>query len=81
MSVTITLKNIPAPLYEQLKQSAQLHHRSLNSEIIACLERMLMPLQMTTEERLARVREVRQELAPYRFEVSEIDEAIEAGRP
>jgi plasmid stability protein len=81
MSSTITLKNIPDVLYERLKEAAQQHHRSLNSEIIACLERVLMPVQMSSQERLARAREVRQELAPYRFEIVEIDEAIEEGRP
>ena len=32
---TITLKNIPADLYRELKKRAEEHHRSLNKEIIA----------------------------------------------
>ena len=35
---SITVKNIPADLYEHLKESAGANHRSLNGEIIACLE-------------------------------------------
>jgi plasmid stability protein len=36
---SITVKNIPSDLYEQLKESAVANHRSLNGEIIACIER------------------------------------------
>lgn len=35
---TITLKNIPERVYSRLKELAKLRHRSLNSEIISCLE-------------------------------------------
>lgn len=35
---SITIKNIPPGLHEKLKQSAARNHRSLNREIIACLE-------------------------------------------
>lgn len=34
----VTVKNIPDDLYEQLKQAAEAHHRSVNSELIHCLE-------------------------------------------
>ncbi|HEC26903.1 MAG TPA: Arc family DNA-binding protein, partial [Gammaproteobacteria bacterium] len=37
----ITLKNIPDSLYAQLKTAASVHHRSLNSEILYCVERTL----------------------------------------
>lgn len=37
--VTLTLKNIPDQLHEMLKQSAERNRRSLNSEILARLER------------------------------------------
>jgi plasmid stability protein len=35
---TITIKNIPDELHEALKKKAGIQRRSLNSEIIACLE-------------------------------------------
>jgi len=38
---TITIKNIPAEIHEQLRANAEQHHRSLNSEIIFCLENSL----------------------------------------
>jgi plasmid stability protein len=37
--VAITIKNIPNELYESLKNAANAHHRSINNEIIACLEK------------------------------------------
>lgn len=39
--LTLTLKNIPAPLHAMLKESAEKNRRSLNSEILARLEREL----------------------------------------
>lgn len=35
---TLTVKNIPDPLYKRLKRQAARRHRSLNQEIISCLE-------------------------------------------
>lgn len=39
--LTLTLKNIPEDLHAMLKQSAEKNRRSLNSEILARLERDL----------------------------------------
>jgi hypothetical protein len=47
---SITIKSIPAPLYESLKRSASLHRRSLNSEALTCLEMALMPHPVDPEE-------------------------------
>jgi plasmid stability protein len=41
MMATMTLKNVPDELYEQLKRSAERHRRSVNKEAITCLERAL----------------------------------------
>jgi plasmid stability protein len=81
MPTNITIKNIPDQLYERLKTAAEIHHRSLNSEVIACLERVLFPLRMSAEERLERAHVLRQDIAQYGIEAGEIDDAIEQGRP
>ena len=39
--LTLTLKNIPEQLHSRLKESAEKNRRSLNSEILARLEREL----------------------------------------
>ena len=36
---SITVKSIPDELYERIKQSAAEHRRSINKEVIICLER------------------------------------------
>lgn len=56
MPTIITLKNIPDDLYRRLKETADAHHRSVNSEVIVCLERVLLPTRITADERLARAR-------------------------
>lgn len=81
MAATITLKNIPDDLYERLKEVAELHHRSLNMEVIACLEHALLPTRITADERIARARRLRDSLPAGAFSAREIDEAIDEGRP
>jgi plasmid stability protein len=81
MPSNLTLKNIPDEIYDSLKASAESHHRSLNSEIIACLERVLMPRRMGTEERLARVRQLRAAAGPISISRREITRSVKAGRP
>ncbi len=48
MPTTLTLKNIPDDVYERLKDSADLHRRSLNSEAIVCLESVLFAGRVTS---------------------------------
>lgn len=76
----ITLKGIPDDLYERLKVAAKAHHRSLNSEVIACLERQLSPHATGTDERLARARKLRAAFASEQLDPQEIAEAIRKGR-
>jgi len=81
MPATITLKNIPDDIYARLKEAADAHHRSLNSEVIACLERTLLPARVPPQERLARARQLRQGIGAGKFGTAEIDKAIDQGRP
>ena len=77
---SITVKNIPKELYEHLKQSAQLNRRSLNSEIITCLEKTLVSRKRSTEEELQRARELRAKTAHYLLTDEELLNAIDDGR-
>ncbi len=47
---SLTIKNIPDELYDMLKQSAASHHRSVNSELIHCLEQSLMPVPLSAAQ-------------------------------
>lgn len=57
---TITVKNIPDDLYEQLRQAAGANHRSINSEIIVCIERAVRSRRIEPEAILARARQLRE---------------------
>lgn len=81
MPTTLTLKNIPDEVYERLKVTAAMHRRSLNSEAIVCLERVLAPTQITPSERLARARQLRAELGTTQFLARETDHLKRQGRP
>ena len=80
MPAAITLKNIPDDIYDRLKLAAAAHHRSLNREVIACLERVLLPTRATAEQHLAGARKLRATLKPGKFKASDIARAIEQGR-
>jgi plasmid stability protein len=80
MPATLTLKNIPDPVYQRLKASAEAHRRSLNSEAIVCLESVLLPARAAPEERLARARNLRAALTPATYHVKDIDTLKRQGR-
>ncbi|WP_144731201.1 FitA-like ribbon-helix-helix domain-containing protein [Extensimonas perlucida] len=80
MPTTLTLKNIPDDVYEQLKVAAEMHRRSLNSEAIVCLETVLMPTKISPTERLARARQLRAGLNT-KFRARDIDALKKQGRP
>lgn len=81
MPTTLTLKNIPDEVYERLKESAQTHRRSLNSEAIVCLESVLLPGRIGVAERLARIRALRSALPKGKFQARDIDALKREGRP
>jgi plasmid stability protein len=60
---TLTIKNVPPELYEQLKQNADAHRRSINSEVIVCLEHSLQKPPRNSDELLARIRKLRKRTA------------------
>ena len=78
---TITVKNIPEDLYERLKTTASVHHRSINSEVINCLELVLKPRKIEVEERLTRIRALRERASSPGLDEAEVAQAITEGRP
>ena len=81
MPTTLTLKNIPDALYGRLKETANAHRRSLNSEVIVCLESILLPQKISVNERLARARQIRQTLAGTAFSAQDIAQFRGEDRP
>ena len=77
---TITVKNIPAEIYEKLKKSAETSHRSINSEIIACIERTVRSQQIDPALLLANARKLRIKTSSHPITDSEFNQAKIAGR-
>lgn len=80
MPTTLTLKGIPDDLYVRLKQTAQVHRRSLNNEAISVLETVLLPRKATSSDRIARARALRATLETGKFSAKDIDTFKRQGR-
>lgn len=74
MSTSLTLKGIPEPIYRRVKQAAERNHRSMNSEIIACLEQALAPREVDPAASLDAARRLR---ATYRGPELRIEDLID----
>jgi len=77
----LTIKNIPSDLYDELKIIAKQHHRSINSEVIVCLKRSLLPKRISPNERLSTIQAIRSQVKPNTITAEDIDQAINEGRP
>jgi len=77
---TLTIKNIPDELYEKLKKSATEHRRSINSEVIVCLERSLLAPKLDMATTLARVRKLRKKTSGHPLTDKELSRAKKEGR-
>ena len=77
----LTLKNIPDDLYARLKESAQVHRRSLNSEILYCVERALIPYKIDASEHILTARKIREKTADYPLTDELLNAAKNSGRP
>lgn len=77
---SLTIKNIPEHLYDQLKLVAQNHRRSINSEIIVCLETALLPKKVQAEKRLASAQLLRNQVKATLLTAEDITTAKHEGR-
>lgn len=55
----LTIKNVPEPVVRRLKAQAARHRRSLNLEVITCLESATQSVAIDPDALLARARAVR----------------------
>ncbi len=79
---TITVKNIPPQLYERLKARASENRRSINSEVIVCIERAVSGKRTDTAgDILSRARVLREKTADYTTSDEEFTQRKAAGRP
>lgn len=77
---TITLKGLPEALYERLKLQAAANRRSLNSEVLVCLEHAVASQGPDAASILARIERMQENLNVQPFNEHELQAAKEHGR-
>ncbi|MFN2329900.1 MAG: Arc family DNA-binding protein [Chromatocurvus sp.] len=77
---TVTFKNIPDDLYGLLEQAAHANHRSVNSELIHCLEKTFKPTPVSAAELAEKALELRRRVVAKQLDPEEINAAIIQGR-
>ncbi len=77
----LTVKNIPDELYLRLKEIARAHHRSMNSEIIYCVEKTLGTHRVDVPGHIAIARKLRMKTAAHPITTDELIAEKNAGRP
>lgn len=70
--VNLTIKNIPDNLYQKLKKRAELNRRSMNAEVLVCLEETLIAPRVDPTSILPRIRELRAKSARHLLTDEEI---------
>lgn len=76
---SITIKNIPPLIYQRLKQQAETHRRSINSEVITILERALSIQPIDVDAAIETSRKLREMTANYTLTADEIEKMINEG--
>ncbi|MCY3596347.1 MAG: hypothetical protein OXG71_02785, partial [Rhodospirillales bacterium] len=76
---SITIKGISVTLHERLKDIARHHHRSLQNEVIACLERYAEQPPRSKAELMAEAAKLRGKLPPVDHDL--VDQYKRSGRP
>ena len=55
----LSVKNLPKEIHRRLRERAKRNRRSLNSELIACLQEAVMPRRIDPDEAAERIRALR----------------------
>ena len=77
---TVTVKNIPDELYARLKSIAVMNRRSINSEIIMCIDRAVVSRPIDPEKLLENARQLRKLSANHPIDDEEFNQAKAIGR-
>lgn len=78
---TITVKNIPEGLYEKLKQRAKSRNRSVNKEIIICIQEALESRRVDPKSFLARIEALNSQMPAPPLTDKMLRRARTVGRP
>jgi plasmid stability protein len=77
----LTIKSVPDALYRQLKERAAEHRRSLNSEVIVCLEQAVAATAVDSTAFLAKADAIRGGVRGPKLTDARLRAAKDAGRP
>jgi plasmid stability protein len=77
---TLTVKNIPEGLVQEIKKKAKYHRRSMNNEIIHYLELITEDRPMDVESLIEQARRLREKVSS-RITEKELTRLKNAGRP
>jgi plasmid stability protein len=77
---TVTVKNIPDELYDRLKSVAEINRRSINSEIIMCIENTVISRQINLDDVLENARQLRRLTAEHPISDEEFSQIKAEGR-
>ena len=80
MPTNITIRDIPDEVYEKLKQQAELHQRSINSEVIFYLKQMVGSHRPDPDQVISRAKKLKRK-AKGSLTLKDIRQAIDQGRP
>lgn len=78
--LSLTIKNIPERVYKNLKRRAELNRRSINSEVINCLEKVTSSQKVDVESILKEARELRKRIG-LKVSNKELLKLKDEGRP
>ncbi len=76
----ITVKNIPEDLYEKLTDCAKINRRSINQEIIVCIEKIVQYATITPEQVLEKARRLRKKNAAHQLKNDQLNRLRESKR-
>ena len=76
----LNIKDMPQKLYQQLRQRAAEHRRSINSEVIVSLERALLNKRVNPRDFLVRLNDIQLELSGPPLTDSFLKKAKRQGR-
>lgn len=79
MPTNITIRDIPDEVYKKLKEQAELNHRSINSEVIHHLEKMVRSHRLDPDQIISQAKRLRRQ-AKGSLTMEEIQNAIDTGR-
>jgi predicted DNA-binding protein len=74
------VKNIPDELYERLKAVAKINRRTINSQIIMCIEKTVINSRINLDEVLENARALRQLTAEHLISDKEFNHAKSENR-